>query len=143
MCSAYANAPEEVIRLIVSVSYPRERRGEERPAPLILSPRLVHACMYVVQSSQKMFVRGCEKFLPALAYLFCLALPGSCLARFTYFYCEHCMPVPAVIIALYISTFLCTRGISNSNPQWWQIRQTSYETRLIVRMTTSQRRMAL
>ena len=30
-----------------------------------------------------MFVRGCEKFLPALAYLFCLALPGSCLARFT------------------------------------------------------------
>ena len=25
-------------------------------------------------------VRGCEKVVPALAYLFCLALPGSCLA---------------------------------------------------------------
>ena len=34
----------------------------------------------------KMFVRGCEKFLPALAYQFCLALRGSCLARFTYYF---------------------------------------------------------
>ena len=31
-----------------------------------------------------MFVRGCEKFVIALAYLFCLTLPESCLARFTY-----------------------------------------------------------
>ena len=38
---------EEVIRLIVSVSYPRESKEEEKPAPLILlSPRLVQACMY-------------------------------------------------------------------------------------------------
>ena len=37
-----------------------------------------------------MFVHGCEKFLPALAYLFCLALPGYCLTRFTYFFWEHC-----------------------------------------------------
>ena len=37
-----------------------------------------------------MFVRGCEKCLSALAYLFCLALPGSCLARLTYFFWEHC-----------------------------------------------------
>ena len=36
-----------------------------------------------VQRSAKDLVRGCEKFVPALAYLFCLALPGSCLARFT------------------------------------------------------------
>ena len=28
-------------------------------------------------------VRGCEKVVPALAYLFCLALPGSCLAGIT------------------------------------------------------------
>ena len=38
-----------------------------------------------VQRSAKRLVRGCEKFVPALAYLylFCLALPGFCLARFT------------------------------------------------------------
>ena len=33
-----------------------------------------------------MFVRGCEKFLPALAFIFCLALPGSCSAKKTYFF---------------------------------------------------------
>ena len=38
-----------------------------------------------VQRSAKRFLRGCEKFVPALAYLFCLALTGSCLARFAYF----------------------------------------------------------
>ena len=37
-----------------------------------------------------MFVRGCEKFVPALAYLFCLALAGSCLARFAYFFADLC-----------------------------------------------------
>ena len=37
-----------------------------------------------------MFVRGCEKFVPALAYLFCLALPGSCLARFAYLLADLC-----------------------------------------------------
>ena len=41
---------EEVIRLIVSVRYPRERRGMERLAPFILSPRLVKACMYFLAS---------------------------------------------------------------------------------------------
>ena len=29
----------------------------------------------------KRFLRGCENFLPALAQLLCLALPGSCLAK--------------------------------------------------------------
>ena len=33
-------------------------------------------------------VRVCEKFVPALAYLFCPALPGSCLARFAYFFAD-------------------------------------------------------
>ena len=28
-----------------------------------------------LQRSAKVFVRGCEKFVPALAYLLCLALP--------------------------------------------------------------------
>ena len=37
-----------------------------------------------------MFVRGCEKFVIALAYLFCLALVGSCLARFAYFLADNC-----------------------------------------------------
>ena len=37
-----------------------------------------------------MFVRGCEKFVIALAYLFCLALVGSCLLRFAYFLADLC-----------------------------------------------------
>ena len=43
-----------------------------------------------VQRSAKVFVRGCEKFVPALAYLLCLALPGSCLARFAHFLAYLC-----------------------------------------------------
>ena len=43
-----------------------------------------------VQRSAKVFVRGCEKFVIALAYLFCPALPGSCLARFAYFLADVC-----------------------------------------------------
>ena len=43
-----------------------------------------------VQRSAKRLVRGCEKFVPALAYLFCLALPGSCLARFAYLLADLC-----------------------------------------------------
>ena len=39
----------------------------------------------IVQRSAKVFVRDCEKFAIALAYLFCLALACSCLARFAYF----------------------------------------------------------
>ena len=44
----------------------------------------------IIQRSAKRLVRGCEKFVPALAYLFCLALPGSCLARFAYFLADLC-----------------------------------------------------
>ena len=43
-----------------------------------------------VQRSAKVFVRGCEKFVTALAYLFCLAVAGSCLARFAYFFADLC-----------------------------------------------------
>ena len=43
-----------------------------------------------IQRSAKVFVRGCEKFVPAVAYLFCLALPGSCLARFANFLADLC-----------------------------------------------------
>ena len=35
-----------------------------------------------VQRSEKWFVRGWENFITALAYLFCLAQHGSCLAMF-------------------------------------------------------------
>ena len=44
----------------------------------------------IVQRSAKKLVRGCEKFVPALAYLFCLTLPGSCLARFAYLLADLC-----------------------------------------------------
>ena len=43
-----------------------------------------------VQRLAKRLVRGCEKFVPALAYLFCLALHGSCLVRFAYFLADLC-----------------------------------------------------
>ena len=39
-----------------------------------------------IQRPAKRLVRGCEKFLADLALLFCLALPGSCLARHTNLY---------------------------------------------------------
>ena len=35
---------------------------------------------FYVQRHDLIFVRGCENFIPALGYPFCLALPGSCLA---------------------------------------------------------------
>ena len=44
-----------------------------------------------LQRSAKRLVHGCEKFVPAPAYLFCLALPGSCLARFAYFIADLCI----------------------------------------------------
>ena len=43
-----------------------------------------------VQRSAKRLVRGCENFVPALAYLFGLPLPGSCLARFAHFLAGLC-----------------------------------------------------
>ena len=35
-------------------------------------------------------VHGCKKFVPALAYLRCLAVPGSCLAYVAYFLADIC-----------------------------------------------------
>ena len=43
-----------------------------------------------IQRSAKVFVRGWEKFFPALAYLFCPTLQVSCLARFAYFFADLC-----------------------------------------------------
>ena len=43
-----------------------------------------------LQRSAKVFVCGCQKFVPALAYLFCLALPRSCLGKFAYFLADLC-----------------------------------------------------
>ena len=42
----------------------------------------------------------CEKFVPALAYQFCLALPGSCLARFTDLFWDLCMRNERKIIVI-------------------------------------------
>ena len=66
-----------------------------------------------VQWSAKVFVCGCVKFVPALAYLSCLALPGSCLARFAYFFADLCR-FPAhfifwcwVSLARFVRPYLC------------------------------------
>ena len=45
----------------------------------------------IIQRSAKVFVCGCEKFVIALAYMFCLALPRSCLARFAYSFADLCI----------------------------------------------------
>ena len=52
-------------------------------------------CLSDIQRSAKRIVRGWENFLPALAYLFCLALSGSCLARFAYFLADLCTDILA------------------------------------------------
>ena len=44
-----------------------------------------------VQRSAEKMIRGCKKFVPFLACLFCLALPRSCLARLTYFFGDLCI----------------------------------------------------
>ena len=44
-----------------------------------------------IQRSAKKIVPGSEEFALALAYLFCLALPGFCLARFAYFLADLCI----------------------------------------------------
>ena len=47
----------------------------------------------VLHRSAKRLVRGCEKFVVALAYVFCLPLPGSCLARFAHLLAGLCTPI--------------------------------------------------
>ena len=44
-----------------------------------------------IQRSAKRLVRGCEKLVPALVYLFCLPLPWSCLTRFAYLLADLCI----------------------------------------------------
>ena len=46
-----------------------------------------------VQSREKVFVRGCEIFLPGPAKLFCLALPGCSWARFANFFSLPCKSI--------------------------------------------------
>ena len=53
-----------------------------------------------LQRSAKVFVRGCEKFVIDVAYLFCLALVGSCSARFAYFLANLCSPYTIDLQAL-------------------------------------------
>ena len=51
---------------------------------------ITQPCQQIPRSA-KVFVRGYEKCVPALACLFCLALSGSCLARFAYFLTDLCI----------------------------------------------------
>ena len=67
---------------------------------------------YIVQRSAKRLVHGCEKYVPALAYLFCLALPGSCLARFAYFLADLCTLY--IVIPLFSQEFLRMRRSQTS-----------------------------
>ena len=49
-----------------------------------------------MQGPQTSLVRGWEKFLPALAYLLCLMLLGSCLTRCAHPICGTCSALPVV-----------------------------------------------
>ena len=63
----------------------RHQRGAHHPFPL-LPPSIIAANnkqLRSLQRSRKWLVRGLVKFVPAVAWLFCLALLGSCLARLT------------------------------------------------------------
>ena len=56
-------------------------------------------------------VRGCEKFFPALAYLFCLALPGPALALLS----KICIPFSRSLYSTFIPVLLLCS--SNSSPR--------------------------
>ena len=57
---------------------PSSKESEVQPYNHCLRHNFIHQ----VQRGDLSFVRGLVKFLLALAYLFCLALLGSCLTRF-------------------------------------------------------------
>ena len=55
-----------------------------RPIVIVLRwnwKRTVQNTSSDIERSAKRLVRGCEKFISAVAELFCLALPGCCLTR--------------------------------------------------------------
>ena len=76
-----------------------EAPGEEPVEPVLVTTKIHLIILFslisdyfgvVVQRSAKVFVRGCEKFVLPLAYMFCPALPGSFLARFAYIFANLC-----------------------------------------------------
>ena len=77
-----------VIDAFKVASFPTEERVLNTCA--LNSAKFWWKMMSCIQRSAKRIVRGCEKFVPALAYLFCPALPGSCLARFTNLLADLC-----------------------------------------------------
>ena len=64
-----------------SAASPEYCSAAQRPTPICSQERENLSSAYAraeqLQRSAKVFVRGCEKFVPALAYLSCLPLPGS------------------------------------------------------------------
>ena len=67
-----------------------------------------------------MFVRGCEKFVPALAYLFCLALSASCLASFAYFLADLCScKISLATVLLFILGLRGGRGRGTCVSELW------------------------
>ena len=72
---------------------PRLPEGDRRTVYIAKGTRLNNSLTNTIQRSQKWSVRGCEKLVPALAYLFCTVLLGSCLARFTDLFWELCTKI--------------------------------------------------
>ena len=77
----------------------------------------IHTMASNLQRSHKWFVRGCEKFVPVLAYLFCLALPGSCLARFTDHFWELCNWFRAESFFVVVKCYILISAM-NSSIDW-------------------------
>ena len=74
-------------KLTIETNYENNEANKEETIIAIIDTLRKKRHNYI-QRSQKWFVRGCEKFVLALAYLSCPALPGSCLARFTNLFWE-------------------------------------------------------
>ena len=64
----------------------------------------------IIQTSAKRLVRGCEKFVPALAYLFCLAQPGPAMVLLS----KICIPFSR---SLYIEDSIPTESMNEHNEQ--------------------------
>ena len=60
-----------------------------------------------IQSWAKKLVCDCEKLHPAIAQLFCLALPGSWIARFEHFLAGLCILSYSLLQVTYFLKFCC------------------------------------
>ena len=82
-----------------------------------------------MQGLQTSLVLGWEKFLPALAYLLCLMLLGSCLTRCAHPICGACSALPVVGAVTRIMARQSSRSTNKSRGTWSHWRQLTFRPR--------------